>query len=146
MDDCPRWNSIVDMLARYLEQQAAVNAPLTCPRDSGVDTVDSNDITDAEDVVELLSPLETAAKALSDEKNQTASLILPLIHMIRRTMAPDEEDSTIVAAVKKAILHKLEDRRSGDVCEYLLGSAPLDPRFKAAATCWLRTSVRLFLK
>ncbi|CAK6982090.1 hypothetical protein F7725_012018%2C partial, partial [Scomber scombrus] len=76
----------------------------------------------------LLSPLKTATKVLSDEKNLTVS---PLIHMIRQSMAPDEDDSTTVAAMKKAILHKLEDRYNGDVYEYLLESAALDPRFKA---------------
>lgn len=134
MDVCTRWNSTVEMLDRYLEQNAAVTAALICPelrRNSDIDTMDGSDITDAEDIVKLLSPLKTATKVLSDEKNPTVSLILPLTHMIKQSMAPNAEDSTTVAAMKKAILQKLQDRYTGDVSEYLLESAALDPRFKA---------------
>lgn len=137
MDVCTRWNSSVEMLDRYLEQHAAVTAALICPelrrntRDGDIDTMDGSDITDAEDIVKLLSPLKTATKVLSDEKNPTVSLILPLTHMIKQSMAPNAEDSTTVAAMKKAILQKLQDRYTGDVSEYLLESAALDPRFKA---------------
>lgn len=86
MDVITRWNSSLEMLERYLEQQAAVTATLVSTeirrnaRD--IDTLDSSDVSDAEDIVKLLKPLKTATSVLSDENNPTVSLILPLKHMI----------------------------------------------------------------
>ncbi|XP_016102603.1 lysyl oxidase homolog 4-like [Sinocyclocheilus grahami] len=54
MDVVTRWNSSMDMLERYLEQQAAITAALlsTEVRKNArqLDTLDSNDITDAEEI------------------------------------------------------------------------------------------------
>ncbi len=62
MDVVTRWNSSMDMLECYLEQQAAITAALlsTGVRKNArqLDTMDSNDITDAEEIVNLLKPLK----------------------------------------------------------------------------------------
>ncbi|CAM4556529.1 unnamed protein product [Leuciscus chuanchicus] len=67
-----RWNSTYDMLARYLEQQAAVSAVLSCPgirrNAREIDTLDNADISDVEDIVKLLKPLKTATTVVCDEK------------------------------------------------------------------------------
>lgn len=83
-----RWNSSLDMLERYLEQQAAIGATLTSPeikrnaRD--IDTLDRRDISLAEDLVKLLKPLKTATVVMCDEKAPTVSLIVPLKSMIEQ--------------------------------------------------------------
>ena len=68
MDVTTGWNSTLDMLARYLEQQAAISAALTSPevkQNAGsIDTLDSCDVRDAEDLVKLLHPLKTATTVL----------------------------------------------------------------------------------
>ena len=72
IDAATRWNSSLDMIERYLEQQAAVTATLPSNdvrrnvRD--IDTLDGSDIPDAEDIVKLLKPLKTATTVLCDEK------------------------------------------------------------------------------
>lgn len=88
MDVPTRWNSSLDMLKRYLEQQAAIGAALASPQVKrnarDIDTLDSSDIRLAEDLVKLLKPLKTATTVLCDEKTPTVSLIVPLKSMIQQ--------------------------------------------------------------
>lgn len=134
MDVVTRWNSSMDMLERYLEQQAAITAALlsTEVRKNGrqLDTLDSNDITDAEEIVNLLKPLKKATTVLSDEKSATLSLIVPLKSMIEQSMTLDEKDSKTIANMKAAILQNLSGRYTA-VQDYLLESTALDPRFRS---------------
>ena len=135
MDVTTRWNSTLDMLARYLEQQAAIAAALTSPEirqnTRNIDTLDSCDVRDAEDLVKLLQPLKTATTVLCEEKSPTVSLIVPLKSMIEQNMTPNDGDSTTVANTKTAIHTNIANRYSGDVFNYLLECTVLDPRFQA---------------
>ncbi|XP_065103982.2 E3 SUMO-protein ligase ZBED1-like [Paramisgurnus dabryanus] len=134
MDVTTRWNSTLDMLVRYLEQQAAIAAALTGPEvrqhARNIDTLDTCDIVNAEDLVKLLNPLKTATTVLCEEKTPTVSLIVPLKNMIEQSMAPNDSDSPTVTDVKRAILTNISGRYSGDVYNYLLESTALDPRFQ----------------
>ncbi|MBN3306654.1 ZBED4 protein, partial [Amia calva] len=132
MDVTARWNSTLDMLDHYLEQQAAIAAALTSPeiRQNARNTLDSCDIIDAEDLVKLLNPLKTATTVLCDEKSPTLSLIVPLKSMIEQSMTPNDGDSTTVADTKRATLSNISGRYNGDAYNYLLESTALDPRFR----------------
>lgn len=134
MDVTTRWNSTLDMLVRYLEQQAAIAEALTGPEvrqhSRTIDTLDTCDIVNAEDLVKPLNPLKTATTVLCEEKTPTVSLIVPLKNMIEQSMAPNDSDSPTVADVKRAILSNISGRYSGDVYNYLLESTALDPRFQ----------------
>ncbi|KAE8297845.1 hypothetical protein D5F01_LYC02317 [Larimichthys crocea] len=134
MDITTRWNSTLDMLSRYLEQQAAITAALTSTElkqnARSIDTLDSCDVRDAEDLVKLLQPLKTATTVLCEEKSPTVSLIVPLKSMIEQSMTPDDGDSTTVANTKTAILTNIANRYSGDAFNYLLECTVLDPRFR----------------
>ncbi|XP_022043243.2 E3 SUMO-protein ligase ZBED1-like [Acanthochromis polyacanthus] len=114
MDVTTRWNSSLDMVERYLEQQVAVAAALLSAdirrNAREINTLDNSDIRDAEDIVKLLKPLKTATTVLSDEHNPTVSLIVPLKYMIEQSMESNEEDSVTVTAMKAAILSNLSDR------------------------------------
>lgn len=130
-----RWNSTYDMLARYLEQQAAVSAALSCPgirrNAREIDTLDNSDISDVEDLVKLLKPLKTATTVVCDEKEPTVSLIIPLKFMIEQSMSPDENDTQTIANMKSAILLDISDRYSGDCNDMLQECTVLDPRFRS---------------
>ncbi len=124
----------MDMLERYLEQQVAIAAALLSTEvrknTRQLDTMDSNDITDAEEMVNLLKPLKKATTVLSDEKSATLSLILPLKSMIEQSMTLDKKDSTTIANMKAAILQNLSGRSTA-VQDYLQESTALDPRFRS---------------
>ncbi|KAF1384189.1 hypothetical protein PFLUV_G00139740 [Perca fluviatilis] len=134
MDVVTRWNSSMDMLERYREQQSAITAALlsteVCKNARQLDTMDSADISDAEEIVNLLKPLKKATAVLSDEKSPTLSLIVPLKAMIEQSMTPDEKDSTTIANMKTAILQNLSSRFTEEQ-DYLLEGTALDPRFRS---------------
>lgn len=123
MDVTTQWNGTVDMLARYLEQQAAIAAALTSPgmrqNTQNINVLDSYDIKDAEDLVKLLRPLRTAITVLCEEKSPTMSLIVPLKSMVEQSMTPNDADSTTMVNTKTAILRN--NRYSRNAYNYLLG-------------------------
>ncbi|XP_051506673.1 uncharacterized protein LOC127413511 isoform X2 [Myxocyprinus asiaticus] len=134
MDVVTRWNSSMEILERYLEQQTAIMAALlsTEVRKNAhqLDTLDSADISDAKEIVNLLKPLKKkATTVLSDEKSTTLSLDVPLKSMIEQSMTLDEKYSTTIANMKTAILQNLSSRYTEEQ-DYLLESTALDPRFR----------------
>ena len=70
-----RWNSAVDMISRFLEQQSAVYAVLTSKEIRGkerdITCISDTDITDAEELIAVLTPLKTATVALCEESVPT---------------------------------------------------------------------------
>ncbi|KAJ4943140.1 hypothetical protein JOQ06_005645 [Pogonophryne albipinna] len=135
MDVVTRWNSSLDMLEHYLEQQQAIAATLLSAEvrrnAREIDTLEPVDITDAEDMVRLLSPLKKATTVLCDESQPTVSLIVPLKHMIEQSMAQCDVDSSTIAQMKRAILKDFTDRYQGEQNKFLQESTALDPRFRS---------------
>lgn len=138
IDVSTRWNSALDMINRYLEQQPAIYAALTSRdlrgRDSGVATMSERDITSAEELVVVLTPLKVATTALCEESVPTVSIILPLQHqLLNHTMEVNEDDTPLIKQVKCAIVSDLSGRYQDTVTKNNLTVATLlDPRFKSA--------------
>ncbi|KAI4805461.1 hypothetical protein KUCAC02_010075 [Chaenocephalus aceratus] len=122
------------MLERFLEQQQAIAATLLSAEvrrnAREIVTLEPADITDAEDMVRLLSPLKKATTVLCDESQPTVSLIVPLKHMIEQSMAQCDEDSSTIAQMKRAILKDFTDYQ-GEQNKFLQESTALDPRFRS---------------
>ncbi|XP_077384385.1 E3 SUMO-protein ligase ZBED1-like [Festucalex cinctus] len=135
-DVSTRWNSSYDMLARYLEQQAAIYSALT-EKDvkksaKELITLSDQDVTVMEDMIQVLKPLKTVTSLLSSEQQPTVSMILPLKHTILTSMKHNDTDSQIVKDVKSAIATNMEGRYSDPkIQQFLNESTSLDPRFKS---------------
>ena len=67
------WNSLYDMLARFLEQQPAVIATLMSRdlRKGEINTLKEVDVANIEDIVKLMAPLKVATTLLA--KTERAS-------------------------------------------------------------------------
>ncbi|KAI4823633.1 hypothetical protein KUCAC02_012211, partial [Chaenocephalus aceratus] len=106
MDVATRWNSSLDMLERYLEQQQAIAATLLSAEvrrnAREIDTLEPADIMDAEDM-----------------------------HMIEQSMAQCDEDSSTIAQIKRAILKDFTDRYQGEQNKFLQESTALEPWFRS---------------
>ncbi|XP_040183654.1 E3 SUMO-protein ligase ZBED1-like [Rana temporaria] len=138
INDVPtRCNSTYDMLARYLEQQAAIYSALTDKTlkkmVKDIITLSDDDVRVAEEVLQVLQPLKMVTTLLSTESSPSVSMILPLKTRILQSMAPGVEDSTITRDVKTAIREDLQPRYTSPptLQDYLHRSTALDPRFKS---------------
>ncbi|KAL2079757.1 hypothetical protein ACEWY4_011180 [Coilia grayii] len=137
VDVITRWNSSLDMLERFLEQQPAISAALLSSdvrrKESDICTLTETDITTAEDVVKCLGPMKTATLAISEDASPTLSMIAPLQSQLLIQMRCTAEDSSVIKELKTAIYNNLNSRYvhlqyslKDNLCE----ASSLDPRFK----------------
>lgn len=118
------WNTVYDMLERYVEQQAASYSALM-DKHVKKNVRDIRVLTDceakqAEDLVEILKPLKTVTTLMS----------IPLKKMILKCMTPRDEDSSTIKDAKAAITKDLECRYTNpNFQDYLHRVTALDPRF-----------------
>ncbi|KAK0143585.1 Zinc finger BED domain-containing protein 1 [Merluccius polli] len=121
------------MLERFLEQQAAVCASLLDQKmrkgASDVNTLNESDISAAEDLVGVLSPVKVATTIMCEEKQPTLSMITPLKAKLLDHLKISEEDSTLIKEIKRTMAGDLRDRYL-DVQQILDKASALDPRFK----------------
>lgn len=133
-----RWNSALDMTARFLEQQPAIYASLTSKelrgKEKDISTLTETDISEAEELVIVLTPLKTATTVLCEESIPTISMVLPLQHqLVSNIMMINDQDTNLIKAVKSAVVNDLSGRYCDtNVKQELILTSLLDPRFKLA--------------
>ena len=92
-DVSTRWNSSLDMLERFWEQQPAVLNTLLSrkiKRGEGMASLTEEDMTLIQEVIKLMSPLKVATTLLSEEKEKpTISMISPIQAKLQRHFQPD---------------------------------------------------------
>lgn len=114
LDVVTRWNSALEMLERFLEQQPAISAALLSPEvrrsEKDLCSLKEDDITAAEDVVRALKPMKTATQVMSEEKTPTLSVIVPLHALLLNEMTSLPEDSKLVKDIKDEIKKNLSTR------------------------------------
>ena len=128
IQDVPtRWNSSYYMLERLVEQKKAItasNAECQPPTE-----LRSHQWVLAEKVVKLLKVFEEATREISGEYS-SASVIIPIINSLKRTISQDDDDHGIMS-MKRGMLKSISDRCNNIELQPLCVLATvLDPRFK----------------
>lgn len=123
-DGVTRWNSTLEMLERFLEQQPAISAALLSPEvrrsDSNLCSLTEADITDGEDIVKALKPLKAATLVMSEEKSPTLSIIAPLHAQLLEKMISVSHDSSLIKDLKTAVYDNLKSRYVYELCVYAM--------------------------
>ncbi|XP_028654663.2 E3 SUMO-protein ligase ZBED1-like [Erpetoichthys calabaricus] len=135
-DVATRWNSALDMIDRFLEQQPAICAALLSAEvrkcGAGICTLDEIDVANAEEVAAALKPLKEATNIMSEEATPTLSVIAPLhAQLLHETKAGFCGETALVQEIKQAIHEDLAKRYTSVTEKNMLHiSSSLDPRFK----------------
>ena len=137
VDVATRWNSALDMISRYLEQQPAIYAVLTseelCKKKKDVPTLSERDLASAaKELVAVLKPLKIGTTALCEESVPALSMILPLKHrMVGYIMREKDDDLALIKQVKKEVVDDSSPRYHTYTKKDLTVVTLLDPCFKS---------------
>lgn len=125
-----RWNSQLTMIRSIL------NIP-----EEKLESLNTNQLTTydrkiLEDLVEILTPFETATQCIQGDKVITSSMVVPCVRVLKSTMENlcQKYTSKFVSTLKASVHKRLSKYEEYDA--FLLASA-LDPRFKLK---WCTTS------
>lgn len=94
-----------------------------------VNTLGEKDMCDAEDIVRLMAPVEVVTTILWEDEMPTVSVISPLRAKLTRRFEATDEDTPLVAEMKKAFKNDFEKRYT-HLEDLLYAASALDPRFK----------------
>lgn len=131
-DVSTRWNSSLDMLERFWEQQPAVLNALLCrklKKGEALVTFTEDDMILIPEIIKLMSPLKVATTLLSEEKNPTLSMISPIQAKLKRHFHPDGNDLLSIFKMKEQFTKDFSGRYT-NLQELLNSASALDPRFK----------------
>lgn len=106
-DVVTRWNSAFEMVERFLEQQPAITAALLSPEvrknEKDLCTLSESDISNAEEVIRALKPMQVATSVMCEESNPTLSVIAPLHAQLLHNSHDNLGDSQIVKDIKESV-------------------------------------------
>ncbi|XP_049925778.1 zinc finger BED domain-containing protein 4-like [Epinephelus moara] len=130
-----RWNSSLDMLARFWEQQPAVLNTLLSrkiKKDEDMARLSEDDMALIQEVVKLMTPLKVATTLLSEEKNPTITMISPLQAKLQKHFQAKESDLPEISEMKRRFNQDFSGHYA-NIQDTLHCATALDPRFKDLA-------------
>ncbi|KAK6323800.1 hypothetical protein J4Q44_G00061390 [Coregonus suidteri] len=78
-----------------------------------VGTLSESDIANMDDIVQLMGPVKMATTVMCEEDQPTLSVIAPLQAKLLKHLQPCEDDSTLVAEIKRVMASDLSTRYRG---------------------------------
>ncbi|VDL72582.1 unnamed protein product [Nippostrongylus brasiliensis] len=121
-----RWNTMYDMLQRFLDNRRAIELFLVDRAD--YPQLDTFDWALMKKLVDVLKPLAVATKFVQHREYAPISVVIPLYKVILRQL-----DSSTMRSVKEAIAEglkrRMEDEGYEETEEFLIATM-VDPRFK----------------
>uniref|UniRef100_A0A8C4GH43 Zinc finger BED domain-containing protein 1 n=1 Tax=Dicentrarchus labrax TaxID=13489 RepID=A0A8C4GH43_DICLA len=125
------WNSSLEMMERFWEQQPAVTLSLTTRRvkTKGLPSITDEELTLLPEIIKLMTPLKVATECLSGEKTPTISIIAPTLAKLREDFEPNDSDLQVIFEMKEKFRQDF-DTRYTYIQDLLNKASALDPRFK----------------
>lgn len=127
-----RWNSTFEMLVRFISLSKEVGSILLSIPDSP-EMLTASELQLANEIVEVLQPLEKVTRELCAERYVTASKIIPLINCLTnkieklRGSLKTQTALALVDRLKNSISRRFEQIENNSI---MAASTVLDPRFK----------------
>ena len=104
-----RWNSSFDMMNRYLEQQPAIYATFhhkdIKKNIKDIVTLSETEVSEAEELVQILGPLKKITTILCSEHTPTISLVHPMREMLLQEMTRNSSTSQMVIQASVLIVN-----------------------------------------
>lgn len=125
-----RWNSVYEMIKRFLELRPIVNEIINNHRNAPpmIPVVETEILAEA---CEILEPLQAATINISGEKFGTSSLVIPIISIIQEKLSAlqpmNNETTILLTKIKEQISRRFG---SSELVSHLALATLLDPRFK----------------
>uniref|UniRef100_A0AAQ4S6P8 HAT C-terminal dimerisation domain-containing protein n=1 Tax=Gasterosteus aculeatus aculeatus TaxID=481459 RepID=A0AAQ4S6P8_GASAC len=132
-----RWNSTLDMLQRLYKQREPVGAALAYLQ-TDISPLTSNQYASIGQCIALLAPLKEATVELSAEKHVSGSKIIPMVKMLRHTIAAKQRQLTDDTAriLGKHLLGLMHEKLGNyELAGQHALATLLDPRFKTMGFC-----------
>lgn len=125
-----RWNSTLDMLVRF-NLLATYVAKILMSRNGAPDMIPASSLTTLKEIVQILKPFKEATEEVSGDSYITASLVIPLSHLIIQKLENTRPTSLAAENLCVSLLEDSKKRFKDLEKNPLLARAMLlDPRFK----------------
>ncbi|XP_066590479.1 zinc finger BED domain-containing protein 4-like [Prorops nasuta] len=126
-----RWNSMHDMLIRFIELSEKIGSILlnipTAPM-----MITATELQIIKELVDLLKPFKEATKIISGEYYLTASKVIPVINTLQKTLMLSQPITKTANHMKELLLEQFQMRFENIEKDTILAKATiLDPRFKS---------------
>ncbi|KAL0965132.1 hypothetical protein UPYG_G00277210 [Umbra pygmaea] len=134
-----RWNSLFQMVERFLEQFPAIQAAAMDSRlkrameKDRLERITDDDFRKSEEFVKVMKILYTSTLCMSAERIPTLGQILPILGKLEHHFTISAEDSTFTKSIKDKIWGDLSKRYQENerIQQFLEEGTALDPRFKS---------------
>ncbi|XP_015123501.1 zinc finger BED domain-containing protein 4 isoform X2 [Diachasma alloeum] len=132
LDVPTRWNSEFYMLERFLQLEEYIPGIMRkCRKTKFPDLLTCDQLEVLSEIVDLMRPVEMVIREISGSEYATASVIIPIISCLKKTLMAMEPGKDAAINFKTKLIDKINEQFAGiEKHKILAVSTILDPRFK----------------